>query len=593
MRPLQTIVVQSLRDRIFIVVQSLRDWLFAVGQSLRDWLFIAEPVSALLFVCLLPLTQAAESQDLALQDEKTLQEAKVPTDGAGLLTYLRKQTPGEGDLARLAQAVRLLGARSYAVREKAQSELERAGPPALRFLRAALASPDLEVARRAERAIQQIERIPHGSLMASVVRVLGKRGPEGTVESLLAYLPSANEEAVEQAILDVLVEAGVRKGKVHPALVAALKDPQAPRRAAAVYVHARAVPARLEAIRPLVTDADPAVRFRAAEGLVRGRDPAGVSILIALLEGAPARLGWRVEELLYRIAGEAAPIASLGTGDEETRRHCREAWEGWWKKNAARVKLAKVDFEDPTLGVTLYCEYDGAAGGGRVWLAGPDGKLRWEITGLLGPNDARLLPGGRVLIAERNGNRVTERDSSGKVLWKQDLGTGALSAERLPGGNTLVACWNKVASITPDHGTAWSYMHPSGFRHASRLRNGHIAGVASNGQVLELDAAGKLLRTVTPEKYGGGAGYWASVEQVIGGRFLVAFGTSGKVGEIDGTGKVVWEGDVPNAVFVTRLRNGNTMACNFEGRQVIELNRAGKVVSTQTLSGRPFTARRY
>src|SRR5439155_16195358 len=116
-------------------------------------------------------------------------------------------------------------------------------------------------------------------------------------------------------------------------------------------------------------DAGGVVRFRAAESLVLGRDKSGVPALIALLGEAPAARGWRVEDLLYRVAGEAAPAVSLGAADEEARKRCRDAWRAWWKKNEARVDLAKLNLADALLGLTLYCEYDG-----RVWLAGAENK---------------------------------------------------------------------------------------------------------------------------------------------------------------------------------------------------------------------------
>src|SRR5205807_4892868 len=246
----------------------------------------------------------------------------------------------------------------------------------------------------AERAIEQIESVPYTSVMSAVARLLGVRRPAGAVEAMLAYLPSVTEESVEEAFLEGLVATGTEKGKVAAAVRAALSDREPARRAAAAYVHGRAVPPLLGPLRPLLRDADAVVRFRAAESLVLGRDKSGVPVLIALLGEAPASRGWRVEDLLYRVAGETAPAVSLGPADEEARKRCRDAWLAWWKKNEARIDLAKRNLADALLGLTLYCEYDGA-GGGRVWLAGPDSKLRWEINGLSGPNDARLLPGGR------------------------------------------------------------------------------------------------------------------------------------------------------------------------------------------------------
>ena len=170
---------------------------------------------------------------------------------------------------------------------------------------------------------------------------------------------------------------------------------------------------------------------------------------------------------------------------------------------------------------------------------------------------------------------------------------GAIAVDRLPGGNTLVTSWNAVQEVTPGGGTVWTYTHPSGFRYAYRLRNGHILGIGANGHVVELDAAGRLLRTIAPAQHSSGAGYWGTVQQLPNGRFLLALGTSRKVIEIDAAGKVHWEADVPNAVFATRLRNGHTLVCNFEERMVVELDRGGKEVGRQALTGRPFAIRRY
>ena len=85
----------------------------------------------------------------------------------------------------------------------------------------------------------------------------------------------------------------------------------------------------------------------------------------------------------------------------------------------------------------------------------PDGRQRWQITDLGGPSDARLLPGGRVLIAERNANVVSERDTTGKVLWRQAIPGGAIAADRLPNGNTLVAENNAVREFDRHGNVVW------------------------------------------------------------------------------------------------------------------------------------------
>ncbi len=258
----------------------------------------------------------------------------------------------------------------------------------------------------------------------------------------------------------------------------------------------------------------------------------------------------------------------------------------------AKVDLARLKQEEPFRGLTLVCEYDGGPSGGRVYELSKDGKMRWEISRLAGPNDARLLPGGRVLIAERNSGKVTERDRQGKVLWEFAT-SSPVACQRLPGGNTLVATFNDLMVVSPDGKIISSYHNAAHFRHALRLRNGTVLYVAGSGEVGELDADLKPIRTVTPTQWGSGAGYWASVEPLPGSRFLVVYGGANKVVELDSSGKVVWEHNQPSPVFATRLRNGNTLISCFEGRALVEVSRDGKEIARQNLPGRPFTVRRY
>jgi len=376
-------------------------------------------------------------------------------------------------------------------------------------------------------------------------------------------------------------------------LLIALKDKMAVRRAAAAQALGRFLkPDERQPVLRLLTDPDARVRFESAAALASVGERTAVPVLLTLLGEGPMPLAWQAEELLFRLPTDSAPNASLGIGTAAEREKCRELWEVWWKSHGAKVDLARLAQAEPFRGLTLVCEYDGAAGGGRVCELSKDGKPRWELPGLQGPNDVQLLPGGRVLVAERNGGQVTERDRQGKVLWKYSTGS-PIACQRLPGGNTLIATFNDLLEVSPAGKTVHAHQHRSGFRHAVRLRNGHVIFVASNGEIGELDANWKLLRTITPAMWGNGAGYWASIEPLPGGRFLAVYGGSSKVVEVDATGKIVWECNQPNPVFATRLRNGNTLIACFEGRSVVEVDRAGMEIAKFPLQGRPFTVRRY
>ncbi|HZT78914.1 MAG TPA: HEAT repeat domain-containing protein [Gemmataceae bacterium] len=532
--------------------------------------------------------EAAKDPELA-QHFQTLKDHKVATDGPTLLTYFRDRTLSDEDRAKLAAVVRQLGDDQFAVRERATQQLKAAGRAAVPFLKQAVNDPDLEVRRRATRCLEAIEEGSELPVTAAAARVLAVRNPAGTVEALLAYLPFAADETVEEAVLTALATAGLRDGKADPALVKAAGSKEPTQRMAAAFVVGKAGPGQRRPVAKLLTDPDARVRFHAAAALTFSGDKAAVPALIALLNEGPLPLAWRVDDLLCQLAGDKGPKESLGAGDEASRRKIREAWEEWWKANAGKADLARLRLEEPLLGLNLICDYDGVPGaGGQVWECGADGKPRWKLA-VPGAIDARILPGGRVLVAEHNTNRITERDRANKVLWETRTTSNPVSCQRLPNGNTFLATYNELREVTREGKAVFSYQKPGSIYYAEKLRNGHILYVTSNGQVIELDGTGKELRTVRVGNTGG----WGGVELLPGGRLLVALYSEARIVELDASGKVHWEVKVQNPTWATRLRNGNTLVASTEGKRVVEFDRNGKEVWKQATEGRPFRVRRY
>ena len=74
---------------------------------------------------------------------------------------------------------------------------------------------------------------------------------------LLAYLPAAPDESAEEAAVAALGAVGLRDGKADDALVAALKDKAAARRAAAASVVGRGGAGQRKAVAPLLEDPEP------------------------------------------------------------------------------------------------------------------------------------------------------------------------------------------------------------------------------------------------------------------------------------------------------------------------------------------------
>jgi hypothetical protein len=526
---------------------------------------------------------AGEAAD---EDEGLLHKAAVPTDDAGLLAFLGKRSLSDGDLALLEQRVGQLGSKTFALRERATRELMSRGPAALRFLRQALQNTDPEVVRRARLCLAEIERDPRRTTApAAAVRLLAQRNPPGTVAALLRFVPFTHDEALEEEVLNALASLSRPQGKADPALAAALKNHLPERRAAAAYVLGRGDdPDQLAAVRQLLDDTDPRVRLRAAQGLVAGRDKSAVPVLIALLADAPRSVAWQAEDLLLQIAEGQPPGAVLGPADAAARRKARDAWTAWWRRRGPRASLERV--EVGPLGLAVVAELESNV----VWECGPGGKPRWQLEDLAGPYDVQVLPGGRVLVAEYLGERITERDRTGKVLWQRPV-KDPLSCQRLPGGNTLVTTVKGVLEIAPD-GTEVSAYQPDPelvpLRAGHRLRDGRRVCVTEQPGLLILDADGKPAQVVGAATLGG----VLDVEELPNGHFLATTSEDGKVMEVDAAGRLVWECTVNGAASATRLPNGHTLVACSTRRRLVRVDALGKVVWQKATDGRPFRVRR-
>ncbi len=321
-------------------------------------------------------------------------------DGASLLAAVRKRTLTVEDREKIRVLLGKLGAEDFATREGAAKELFALGRRSLPQLREATKDRDAEVSRQAKQLIERIELEPSHHLPTAAIRLLAVRKPSGSVESLLAYLPYAEDENLSAEARKSLTALALREGQLDPALVRALSDAQPLLRSTAAEALAKGGgEAGRAAVRKLLKDAVPDVRMRVALALALVREREGVPVLIDLLTVLSAENVSQVEDALYQLAGDSAPDVSLGEKPDEKKK-CRDAWAAWWKINADRVDLARLTSR-PWLGYTLLCD----CSNNRVFEVGRDGKQRWAIENVPFPVDAWVLPGNRVLIAEYNARR--------------------------------------------------------------------------------------------------------------------------------------------------------------------------------------------
>jgi outer membrane protein assembly factor BamB len=208
------------------------------------------------------------------------------------------------------------------------------------------------------------------------------------------------------------------------------------------------------------------------------------------------------------------------------------------------------------------------ADNGRVAIVKSDGTVEWEYANRAEVHDVHLLANGNVLFTA-GPRKVVELSKEKKVVWeyesKQKEGyKGRIEIhafERLPDGTTMIA-------------------------------------ESGNGRIVEVDAAGKILRQIAltidkPDAHRD----TRMVRKLPGGNYLVCHEGDGKVREYDPTGKVVWtyaidlggrprapghgvEGHGTEVYGAVRLASGNTLIATGNGNRVIEVTAEGKTVWT-------------
>jgi HEAT repeat protein len=507
-------------------------------------------------------------------------------DGPGLLAALRKQTPSDTDREKIISLIRLLNEEGE-TRQNAIEQLTGFGPLAFSMVRQA-ARPEEKTKNVAALVLKNLEKKESLPNVVDLARLLKLRKPPGAVEALLTYLPAAEEEAVDE-VCSTLASLGVVDGKPDGALVAALSDKVGARRAGAAVALVRArVKDSLPTIQKLLQDPEPSVRLQVALALIPQGQKDAVPVLIELIAQLPVNQGWEAENLLYRLAEDKAPTTMLS--DDASRKKCRDAWAGWWKANAAKVDLAKLDTDSHFLGYTLVVSTGvRGRGDGQVMELGRDGKPRWQIEGLIYPLDAHVVGNNRVLVTEYSANQVTERTFKGEILWKKDAPM-PLACQRLPNGNTFIACQNQVLELDRTGKEAVSIPRPShDVMAAQKLRNGQIVLLTNNGSLTRLDATGKETSSVAlhaMQILGG------SIDVLPNGHVLVPQYRTNKIVEYDAEGKVAWEATVNRPISAYRLPNGHTLVGTMYPGQVIDLDRTGKTISEKKIDGRLMKARR-
>jgi HEAT repeat protein len=513
-------------------------------------------------------------------------------NGERLTEELRKRTLTEERRKKGETLIRQLGDGDFTVRQKAEAEIRAMGTPILAMLRKAVESGDLEVRRRARACLFDMEGDKTLPLSPVVPRLVALRKPAGGAEALLAYLPFADDEGTAAEVQRALNAVAFADGKPLPAVVRALADAVGIRRAAAAEALCLGGDTdHLPAARKLLSDADPAVRLKVALSLAGSRQREAVPVLIALIGEMPSAQSSAAEEYLHRVAGDRAP-ADLPSGDGEdnaNRKKRHTAWADWWKANGERVALVDrypASAAERYHGYTLLVQIQTNS----VVELGTDHKPRWQLNGLLGPQDAEVVGPDRVLVAEHNGQRVTERNLRGDILWQKQIPTGwPIRVQRLRNGHTFIVCRNMLLEVDRAGREVYSINRPANdVVMARKMRDGQIVCVSTQRACQRLDTTGKEIKSFPLQMV-----MQNGVDILPNGHVLMSVTWTNKVQEYDADGKVVWDVNVMQPLALCRLPNGHTLvSVNQWPTKLVEVDPAGKQVNEVPLSTYAYRLRR-
>jgi hypothetical protein len=536
--------------------------------------------------CLAGAARGAEDEaaSQAADDQAAVKAAGVAVDGPGLLEFFRKRTLGAKERDKIAGLIARLRSDEFDEREKSSEALVAAGPVARPQLLEAARDSDTEVRKRARDCLAAIGKNSAADVLGAAVRLVGHLKPAGATEVLLNYLPNVEDAEVADEVCRALATVGVRAGKAEPALVKALADSSATKRAAAGEALARAGGRdHRGAVHKLLKDDSALVRRRVALGLLEARDREALPVLVALMGEVTGEERAAVEARLTLVAGDKAP-ESAGGADAESRGKDRRAWEKWWKEHGRGIDLARVEFTPRLRGYTLVVALDLAmrrrkGRTARVYETDAAGKTRWEINGLNWPLSAQVLRGDRVLLAEFYTRRVTERTFKGEVKWEKSLGSNPIGARRLANGHTFVFSNSQLLEYDRDGKVVLSLSRPGDVAAADRARDGQIGLLTHTGRFVRLDRSGKELQSFDA---GGARGAFGMCLQLLpGGRVLVPQFGHARVVEYDKGGTMRWQAKAMQPTSARRLANGHTLVAGRNGR-IVELDRAGREVRAMT-----------
>lgn len=491
-------------------------------------------------------------------------------------------SPQDESNQSFATLTEALGAASFDVRADASKRLGAAGPRARPFLREALHSPDPEIRLRAQEILAEIPKPPSSFEVRSWFTSTEGAGPP--LHLLLNLLETIEDEGLRPTVHAWIVrhyptEAlpktlhTTRSGRILAAFVAGFQAADTSSQTRDISEEATLCSLHY------ILGAQLAPNTNSAQ-------PKGWRDSVPLLAGLPLSAAWHFEELLLQQSPGVSLAAPIGHGSQAERARAIAFWKEETSQQTT-VSLDKENKENKKSDALWICEYDGERGG-RVYRLGADNKPIDPIGQLQGPNDIQVLPGNRLLIAERNAMLITERDFKGKVFWQWQAPAAPIHCQRLEGGLTFYATFNEVGIVDPAGKIDWSTKVADGLRYARVTPEFEVQILTSRGTTMRLDPLGRKNKVVSERVGSSGSGYWGHLLPHADGSMFACFAGTHLVVQMNAEGKVVRQASVQSPVHIKELPGGRLLVCSFDQKCLIELDASLTETKRIPLEGRPF-----
>jgi sugar lactone lactonase YvrE len=191
------------------------------------------------------------------------------------------------------------------------------------------------------------------------------------------------------------------------------------------------------------------------------------------------------------------------------------------------------------------------------------------------PYDACETGRGRILVTDRRAGRVFAVTREGHVVWEKAGLQGPVNAEPLDNGNALLLenDSGRVLEVTPAGEVAREIGgHRTPFD-ARRRSNGNTV-VADSGanRIVEYDSQGRQIRETAGLKFPN------SLCLLPGGRTLFTTYTNGTIGELDGTGALMWERKIGGTLYSVAVEGNTFWVSDGIAGRVVQVARDGTLL---------------